>query len=89
MVYKEGGVHGSGDFCRLENSLCWHIPFKPAQFFVFSKPACWSRDNEVVEHVVSYLLSAYIQSFYRHSIQNRYMINQIPKMLPAMPYAHS
>ena len=40
MVYKERGVHGSGESCRLVNSLCWHIPLNPAQCFVFSKPAC-------------------------------------------------
>ena len=40
MVYKERGVLGSGDLCRLVNSLFWHIPFKPAQILVFSKPAC-------------------------------------------------
>ena len=38
MVYKERGVYGPGDFCRLENSLCWRIPLNPRNF-VFSKPA--------------------------------------------------
>ena len=56
---------------------------------VLSKPACVSRDNEVVEHGISYLLSAYIQSFIDNLYQNRYMIDPIPKMLPVMPYAHA
>ena len=41
MVYKERGVLGSGDLCRLVNSLCWHIPFKPAQFlYLASQRVC-------------------------------------------------
>lgn len=34
MVYKGRGVYGPGDFCRLENSLCWHIPLNPRKFCI-------------------------------------------------------
>ena len=61
MLYKERGVYGPGNFYWLVNFLCWYIPLKPRNF-VFSKPACCRGNNEVVEHVLSYLLSVYIQA---------------------------
>lgn len=89
LVYKERGIHGSGEFCRLENFLCWHIPLNPRNFLYSASQRVCLRNNEVVEHVVSYLLPAYIQNLYRRSNQIRDIINPIPKMLSVMPYAHT
>ena len=70
---KTGGeFYGSGDFCPVGGfpALCWHIPLTPRNF-VFSKRACGSGFNEVVEHVVFISsFSLYIQllsTFYSNS----------------------
>ena len=44
LVYIERGVHGSGGFCRLENSFVLAYTLKSAQSFVFSKPACVDKE---------------------------------------------
>ena len=69
---REGEFTDPLIFCLAGEFLVfrWHIPFNRSANFVFSKRACGSRNNEVVEHVVSYLHPVYIsiQSFIELSI---------------------
>ena len=85
LVYKERGVYELGDFTGWRIPLCWHIPLNPRNFLYLASQRVWLRNNEVEEHIVSYLLPAYIQNLYRRSNQIRDRNNPIPKMLPAMP----
>ena len=69
---KKGVFMDPEDFAGWRIPLCWHIPLNPRNLLYLASQRVCSRNNEVVEHVVSYLLPAYIQNLYRHSIQNRH-----------------